>query len=217
MKAKKKLIHYRAQIARAKALRLRGEPKLYFAYGSNLNIRQMRLRCPTAKPLAHATLEGWKLTFRGVADIVKGDVDDIVYGAVFHIEHKDEHALDVYEGYPHLYEKAFVKVRTPHGVMRAMVYYMNVSHDRASDFRRPGQSYLNSIYEGYKDFKLPRIMLSDAARRSKKHELEQAKFDSYARYKEQTSPEQQVDDFIQYVADAEDTALINWAKSFNTY
>ena len=39
--------------------------KYYIAYGSNLNIKQMGYRCPTAKKLYTAELEGYRLEFRG--------------------------------------------------------------------------------------------------------------------------------------------------------
>ena len=42
---------------------------LYFAYGSNLNKQQMSIRCPKAKALGAAYIVGWRLVFRGVADI----------------------------------------------------------------------------------------------------------------------------------------------------
>ena len=34
---------------------------MYFAYGSNLNWDQMKVRCPDCFPIAKATLKGWKL------------------------------------------------------------------------------------------------------------------------------------------------------------
>lgn len=36
----------------------------YIAYGSNLNVEQMKLRCPGAKVYKKALMKGWKLTFR---------------------------------------------------------------------------------------------------------------------------------------------------------
>ena len=41
--------------------------RLYIAYGSNLNLEQMRCRCPTAEVVDKATLDGWRLRFRGGA------------------------------------------------------------------------------------------------------------------------------------------------------
>ena len=39
--------------------------RYYIAYGSNLNVRQMRMRCPHATILGTANLKGWELLFKG--------------------------------------------------------------------------------------------------------------------------------------------------------
>ncbi len=39
--------------------------RYYIAYGSNLNVTQMRMRCPRATILGTATLKGWELLFKG--------------------------------------------------------------------------------------------------------------------------------------------------------
>ena len=39
--------------------------KYYLAYGSNLNVRQMALRCPTAKPVGSAVIKDYELLFKG--------------------------------------------------------------------------------------------------------------------------------------------------------
>ena len=40
---------------------------LYFAYGSNINLQQMAVRCPAAQVVEPAVLEGYELLFRGNA------------------------------------------------------------------------------------------------------------------------------------------------------
>ena len=42
---------------------------LYFAYGSNLDVQQMALRCPRARKLGRARLDGYELKFDGPATI----------------------------------------------------------------------------------------------------------------------------------------------------
>ena len=37
--------------------------KLYIAYGSNLNLEQMKFRCPTAKLVGKGTIENYELQF----------------------------------------------------------------------------------------------------------------------------------------------------------
>ena len=80
--------------------------KLYIAYGSNLNKDQMKLRCPNAEPLDKLILKGWKLVFKGVADIIKDEKSEVPIG-IYKITERCERALDRYEGYPILYQKKY--------------------------------------------------------------------------------------------------------------
>lgn len=41
------------------------KPTLYIAYGSNLNLPQMALRCPTAEVVGKSELKDYELLFRG--------------------------------------------------------------------------------------------------------------------------------------------------------
>ena len=41
------------------------EKRYYIAYGSNLNVPQMRMRCPHATILGTANLKNWELLFKG--------------------------------------------------------------------------------------------------------------------------------------------------------
>lgn len=125
--------------------------KLYLAYGSNLNKRQMASRCPTARPVGSAMIYGWELCFRGVADIIKSkDPYMLLPVGIWEIEPDDEYALDVYEGYPRLYGKSKVA-----GIM---TYTMN-----SRDIHAPSTTYFNTILEGYRDFGLDTSYLYDAA------------------------------------------------------
>lgn len=130
--------------------------KLYLAYGSNLNKKQMAVRCPTARPVGSAMIYGWELVFRGVADIVKSkDENMCVPVGLWELEPEDELSLDVYEGYryPHdsnLYDK--IKVA---GIM---TYQMT-----SDGIYAPSTSYFNSILEGYRDFGLDTSYLYDSA------------------------------------------------------
>ncbi len=76
----------------------------YFAYGANLNIQNMSVRCPNAKPIVPITLNNMRLVFRGVAD-VEHKKDSILHGAIWDITDKCEASLDIFEGYPTFTEK----------------------------------------------------------------------------------------------------------------
>jgi gamma-glutamylcyclotransferase (GGCT)/AIG2-like uncharacterized protein YtfP len=122
---------------------------LYFAYGSNLDTEQMKLRCPAARKVGPATIKGHRLTFRHVADIVP-DPDQEVQGGLWTITTECLEALDAYEGYPRLYTREWIAVTTPDGQERkALVYKMN-----GGRFAPPSEGYLRTIARGYRDFEL---------------------------------------------------------------
>ena len=123
---------------------------LYGAYGSNLNMGQMRFRCPGATPLGSFNLIGWKLVFRNVADIERCEKSSVPIG-VWRITESCEKALDVYEGYPSLYGKEFLNIdgiKDAFGSSQLMIYTMN-DQNRIGN---PSPSYYETIQNGYDDF-----------------------------------------------------------------
>ena len=78
--------------------------KFYVAYGSNLNIQQMQMRCPTAKLYAVGEIKDYELQFKGMPDrafaTIAPQEGSSVPAAVWKIQPMDEWALDRYEGYP---------------------------------------------------------------------------------------------------------------------
>ena len=94
--------------------------RLYFAYGSNINLDQMDRRCPNAQVVGPVVLENYKLLFRsntrnaGVATI-RPHKGRKVHGLLWKITPECEKSLDIYEGYPRLYEKEDVTVRDSSG------------------------------------------------------------------------------------------------------
>ena len=71
----------------------------YFAYGSNLHLRQMKRRCPKSKYIGRARLSGyrWMINERGYANVVESK-GHYVDGLVYEIDESDEGRLDVNEG-----------------------------------------------------------------------------------------------------------------------
>ena len=121
---------------------------LYFAFGSNLNQKQMKKRCKDSKYIGCYSLKNYKLVFRnyflggGVADIQK-DKNSTVLGAIYKISKKDEKELDVYEDYPKTYIKKYFKILGK----KLMFYYM----PKKTMHVPPSKRYLNLIIQGYKD------------------------------------------------------------------
>lgn len=123
---------------------------LYFAYGSNLNLHQMQQRCPMVCPIDRHTLPGWRLVFRGVADIIPAEGHSVP-GAIYSITKPHETALDRYEGFPRLYIKQ--TIRDPR-LGPIMLYRMNPAHTRSQAFDLPSPFYFDTILEGYADWRI---------------------------------------------------------------
>jgi len=136
--------------------------RFYLAYGSNLNIKQMQMRCPMANPVDKVILEGYELLFRGnngsAVATVEPKPGSHVHGALWLITKEDEKALDVYEAFPRLYRKEMVHVRLGRRRMRVMAYVMNEGYPIAM----PGRGYVNAIAVGYDNFGLPENALRKA-------------------------------------------------------
>lgn len=83
--------------------------RYYIAYGSNLNIRQMRMRCPSARIIGTAVIQDHELLFKGSQTgsylTIEPKVGVSVPVAVWSVEAEDEAALDRYEGFPAFYYK----------------------------------------------------------------------------------------------------------------
>jgi gamma-glutamylcyclotransferase (GGCT)/AIG2-like uncharacterized protein YtfP len=129
---------------------------LYFAYGSNLNLFQMKRRCKDSIFLKKINIKDFKLTFRSkysAADI-EPKKNSIVPGALFEISKSDEKKLDVYEDYPNLYKKHYFYYYGK----KVMTYTMV----KKSPFRFPTERYLNVIKKGYVDCKLDKKFLMKA-------------------------------------------------------
>jgi len=137
---------------------------LYLAYGSNLNIKQMKIRCPYAKPSGTFYMPNYRLVFRRVADITKSEGAKVPIG-VWKITKQCEIALDRYEGYPTLYRKEYISLKQNDKRVTAMFYIMN---DESYEYM-PSISYLKTIEQGYKDFKLNLEYLNNAEKNSRKH------------------------------------------------
>lgn len=130
---------------------------LYFAYGSNLNKKQMKARCPESVPITKTVLKNFKLVFNYYADIVEIP-GEIVYGAVYDVSDSDIKKLNRYEGYPRHYEIINVEVEDDDGKSyKAFAYVMT-----SKGIREPEEHYYNIIKQGYMDWNLPQEFLINA-------------------------------------------------------
>lgn len=130
---------------------------LYFAYGSNLNKKQMRVRCPESVPMTKAVLKNFKLVFNYYADIVETP-GEFVYGAVYEVSDSDIKKLNRYEGYPRHYEIINAEVEDDDKkTYKAFAYVMT-----SKGIREPEEYYYNTIKQGFNDWNLPQEFLITA-------------------------------------------------------
>lgn len=139
----------------------------YLAYGSNLNIGQMKTRCPGARMVGTAVLDGYRLMFKGsltgsYLTIEKEEGQKVPLG-VWEVDDYDLARLDAYEGYPAFYYKKRMKVQVTkkdgtHGECEAIVYIMH--EDRKLGC--PADFYMCTCLEGYRDFGFDSDYLTEA-------------------------------------------------------
>ena len=125
---------------------MKGATTLYIAYGSNMNVRQMAYRCLRAKPLGPIWLKGWRLVMKQVAD-VEPDPEAIIPAALWRITTTCEDALDLYEGFPHLYTKHRLRIDL-NGRRRANPMLYRMSHPEARAVAPSSEAYLWAVAEG---------------------------------------------------------------------
>ena len=131
---------------------------LYFAYGSNLNKKEMKMRCPNSRPMGVLTLKDWQLMFRVYLTIEPKEGMEVPI-AVWNVPEEDMKALDEYEGYPHLYKKEKMTIGGHEGI----IYIMNES---TIPYALPKNSYFNRCVIGYINFGFDRKELERALNRT---------------------------------------------------
>ena len=142
----------------------------YFAYGSNLDLHQMKRRCPSSKLISKGSLSGYRLTFNtfssgwggGVADVIQ-DQGSKVWGLVFELSDTDLERLDGYEGYhkdwTSLYERWQAIIETPNGLVSDVWVYTVVEKQK---FVKPTIEYLQIIKDAAVKWNFPKAYLLEA-------------------------------------------------------
>ena len=146
--------------------------RYYLAYGSNLNVEQMRFRCPTAKVVGTAVIEDYELLFKGSQSgsylTIEPKKGASVPVGVWSVGRMDELALDRYEGYPSFYYKKELQIAVKNiktgktTIENAFVYIMH--EDR--ELGLPTLYYVETCSEGYETFGFDTKLLEDAIRKS---------------------------------------------------
>jgi hypothetical protein len=154
------------------------QKRYYIAYGSNLNIRQMKMRCPGARIMGTATVPDYELLFKGSKTgaylTIEPKEGASVPVAVWETTEADEAALDRYEGFPTFYYKKEMElqmegIRT--GKVRQRKAYVYIMHeDRLPGI--PSWHYVQTCVEGYRSFGFDENLLFEAIERSRRNQDE---------------------------------------------
>src|SRR5258705_7498088 len=126
-------------------------PHTYFAYGSNLCVRQMARRCPGAVDPSPAKLadHDWLINERGVATVEPFDGSE-VHGVVWRLTDHDLATLDSAQGVPVRHRPDRLTVHTDDGPSEAWGYI-----DHRVDPRPPRPRHLERIAYGAGHPRLP--------------------------------------------------------------
>lgn len=144
--------------------------KYYAAYRSNLNLEQMKNRCPSATVFGFAMLPDYELSCRGVPGRAYLTVDpktgSQVPLGIFRIEDTDEKELDLYEDYPALYDKKVMdlEVTGKDGIRQTVpvLYYIMVD---GYEKNPASAEYVIDCLRGYADFDFDNRLLVKAFER----------------------------------------------------
>lgn len=137
-------------------------PDLYFAYGSNLCVKQMGKRCPDALPLGASVLRDHRLHFPRIADdwqnagvaSVSPHEGSHVEGALYRITPRCLLALDAYEAVDEKhYYRVFVEVQDQEGAQHRAVTYFAYEEEGGPFY--PSLQYVNVMVRGATAHGLP--------------------------------------------------------------
>ena len=150
------------------------EKRYYLAYGSNLNVSQMKYRCPDAKIVGTAVIKGYELLYKGSKTGAYLTIEKRKGGrvpvAVWEVSQADEDRLDIYEGFPVFYYKKElrlpVQTKKDKKKLDTFVYIMDEKRCRAL----PHWTYVKVCKEGYEFFGFDKKYLDEAYERSMRRE-----------------------------------------------
>ena len=150
--------------------------RYYIAYGSNLNIRQMRMRCPSARIIGTSEIPDYELLFKGSKTgsylTIEPKKGSRVPVAAWEVSAEDEQALDRYEGFPTFYYKKEMLLPIKgirSGKTRQRNTFVYIMHeDRVLGV--PSNFYMQTCLSGYKSFGFDPKFLHEAYDRSREVE-----------------------------------------------
>ena len=151
--------------------------KYYIAYGSNLNVEQMRYRCPDARIVGTSVIPNYQLLFKGSKTgsylTIEKKKGASVPVAVWEVSERDELRLDAYEGFPNFYYKTDMPLTVRNLItgrkkkLDAFVYIMHEEREMGI----PSPVYVKTCLAGYFYFGFHTSFLDEALRISREGAL----------------------------------------------
>lgn len=145
--------------------------RYYFAYGSNLNLKQMfGIRCHEAKKIGATILKDYELVFKKFLDVVPKKNSQVPIG-IFTISPSDEKKLDDYEGVSgNYYYKKEITLPFNNQMITGLIYIMveNNKYRKLPSYY-PTDKYIETCRQGYKDFGFDQKYLDIALNNAKKN------------------------------------------------
>lgn len=134
------------------------EKRYYIAYGSNLNVAQMKVRCPSARIIGTSRIPDYQLLFKGSRTgsylTIERKPGAEVPVAVWEISPEDELELDRYEGFPAFYYKKEMTLPIKgirSGITRSRNVFVYIMHEERS-LGIPSRYYVHVCLAGYRFF-----------------------------------------------------------------
>lgn len=146
--------------------------RYYIAYGSNLNVKQMKMRCPGDTILGTTKLKNYELLFKGSKTgsylTIEKKEGSTVPVVIWEVTESDEKSLDRYEGYPIFYYKKEMKlqykaIRT--GKRRTVNAFVYIMHEE-NPVGVPSIYYMKTCIDGYDTFYFDKNILINAYKKS---------------------------------------------------
>lgn len=136
--------------------------KYYIAYGSNMDLNQIKYRCPDAELIGKSEVKDYELLFKGSKTgnyaTIEKKKNSRVPVLIWKISMFDERNLDFYEGFPHFYYKKEIDVLVDGETIKAMAYIM----DEKRKLGKPTEYYYGILEKAYKLFGFDMKILEDA-------------------------------------------------------
>lgn len=143
--------------------------KRYIAYGSNMDEKMMRDRCPDIRLVGAGVVQGYCMRFRGEPNRAYATIEPAERESggelpvlLWEISERDEKALDEYECYPELYYKTELPVQMEEGEVMGLAYLMETRHP----LNAPGESYYEILERAYKKYGFDTRILEEGRRYS---------------------------------------------------